>query len=387
MRVALTFDDGPSIWTAPLLDLLAKHNAKATFFVCGHAVEAYPHLLTRMLAEGHEIGNHSYDHPRFTDLSDEEIVHQLRRTQELIQEHTGYVPIVWRAPYFDMNDRVVEWGEREYLRHVGAMIDPADWRSDAETIERRVLSPAFKDGAIIDLHDGIPPDGGSGTNTRQPTVDAVARILERNPETEFVTASEINRAVDPEDVAVIVVTRGDVKLDAALRPFDDYPMNIGVWSNATGEDLAVYGRYAAIDSVDEPVILVVDDDVALSRGAIEALLAGYQPGTLVANEPVDGDYRDRYTDSCLVGFGAIFDRDLPMKAFQRADELGLNEQVFHRTCDVVFTSLTPYRLIDQPFEKLPWSYGKDRMYKQVGFAEERGRVLEACRELREPACA
>lgn len=387
MRIALTFDDGPSEWTGPILDHLAAHNARATFFVCGHAIEQHPHLIQRMIEEGHEVGNHSFDHPRFTTLTDSEMSDQLQRTQETILAAAGYTPIVWRAPYFDMNDRIVEWGEREHLRHVGATIDPADWRSDAETIVMRVLNPRFGDGAIVDLHDGIPPDGGSGTNTRQPTVDAVERILARNPQAEFVTASEINRRIEPEQVAVVIVTRGDVPLRDVIAPFDEYDFGaVWVWNNLTDEDLGVYGRYAAIDNAEQPVILVVDDDVALNRGVIEALLANYRPGTITANEPAE-DYRNRYTDSCLVGFGAIFDRDLPAQAFAKADVLGLTDDVFNRTCDVIFTSLTPYRLVDWPFEQLPWSYDDTRMYRQAGFSEERGHVLEACRELRETACA
>lgn len=387
MKIALTFDDGPSTWTGPILDLLAEHNAKATFFVCGHAVERQPHLLQRMLADGHEVGNHSFNHPRFTSLTTGEITGQLRRTQEIIFEHGGYTPIVWRAPYFDMNDHVIEWGEREHLRHVGATVDPADWMSDAETIVRRVLSTGFRDSAIVDLHDGIPPDGGSGTSTRQPTVDAVAQILARNTHARFVTASQINRKIEPEQVAVIVVTRGDVQLRDVLAPFEGYDFgSVWVWNNLTDDDLAVYGRYAAIDNVDEQVILVVDDDTALSRGVIESLLANYQPGLLTANMPA-AHRGERYTDSCLVGFGAIFDRDLPMRAFARAESLRLDEQVFNRTCDVVFTSLTPFQLVDWPVEHLPWSYDRSRMYKQPGFGSERGEVLEACRTVREPACA
>ena len=67
--VALTFDDGPDPqFTPPLLDVLKKHNARATFFVMGNKAEAHPQILKRMAAEGHEIGNHSYSHPDFNNL-------------------------------------------------------------------------------------------------------------------------------------------------------------------------------------------------------------------------------------------------------------------------------------------------------------------------------
>jgi hypothetical protein len=243
-------------------------------------------------------------------------------------------------------------------------------------------------------------------------------------------------APDLKNIAAIIVTRGDVDLTPVCEPFADAGISeIMVWDNgrerlkiknerqsgASGlnasnhmlvrgemiRDLSVYGRYAAIEHVTAPVILVVDDDVALDREAVLSLVAAYEPGKIVANMPTE--YRTRYTDSCLVGFGAIFDRDLPSQAFAKLGFDGRvspfieddwerfqrtqngvtfhigNAGILRRTCDVVFTTLTPFTLVDLPFTYLPQTRAPNRMYRQPGNTLERQRMLELCRKVRDHA--
>lgn len=191
--------------------------------------------------------------------------------------------------------------------------------------------------------------------------------------------------IEASKVAPIVVTRGDVSIDEVLAPFDcvGFP-EAYVWNNGgDDENLSVFGRYAAIEHVSAPVILVVDDDVALSKEAIDGLLAAYKPRKLVANMPPE--YRERYTDSALVGFGAIFDRGLPAKAFKKFRQSAplTDNDWFLRTCDVIFSTLTPFDLVDLPFEYLPQTHAPNRMYRQKNNGTERQAMLAVCRKVRD----
>lgn len=210
--------------------------------------------------------------------------------------------------------------------------------------------------------------------------------------------------VKADDIAAVVVTRGDVDLEPTLEPLR-FLREVVVWDNSQREDLAVYGRYAAIEEAKGDAILVVDDDVELSAEAVTALRAAYKPGVLTANMPPE--HQRRYPDSALVGFGAIFDRDLPERAFERFFPEMLNPdpadpewgrysfrsrkgyeiyfesaQQFHRTCDIVFSALTPRKIIDVPFTMLPHTWAENRMYRTPGNTEERTHVLDAARRVR-----
>jgi len=178
----------------------------------------------------------------------------------------------------------------------------------------------------------------------------------------------------------VIPTRGNVDLDQIVGPlpFD----TIGVWDNSTGEDLGVFGRYAAINEVTEPVILTQDDDVILPAKTIDALLRAYEPGKVVCNIPQR--FRTRYKDSGMVGFGAIFDRGLPERAFvEMIWPILADGDVFKRTCDLVFTMLTPMVQVDLPYVEL--AYGKDatRMWRQPGHFEERDQMRKLCRQVRD----
>jgi peptidoglycan/xylan/chitin deacetylase (PgdA/CDA1 family) len=175
--VALTFDDGPSIWTPPILDLLQEHDARATFFVLGSSVPGKEDVLRRTLAEGHEIGNHTANHLDPAAVSDGALVEQIRRGADVIEAACGHRPRLARPPYGGAPDRFAA-----AARQAGAgltvlwSIDPADWdKADSAPIVERVLRE-LRPGAIVDLHDGIPEDS-SGAPSRQATVDAVADIL------------------------------------------------------------------------------------------------------------------------------------------------------------------------------------------------------------------
>jgi len=103
-RIALTFDDGPDRQTTPpILDELRKHDIKATFFVLGRQVKKNPDLLRRIVAEGHTIGNHTYDHADLSSLNSGQMRRELRSTQSAVDDALGYhYPLaVMRPPYGD----------------------------------------------------------------------------------------------------------------------------------------------------------------------------------------------------------------------------------------------------------------------------------------------
>lgn len=179
-RLALTFDDGPGEWTEPILDVLSAQGARATFFVIGSAAQSRPDVVRRVAAEGHEVGNHTWSHPRLAQDCDDDVVYaELERTNLLLAELLGSPPRRFRAPRYDVDERVIAVAQRLGLQHAQADVRPPDWdeRCTAGFIATFVLQQA-KAGTIVGLHDGLPPRAPS-TKSRQATVDAVTTIVPR----------------------------------------------------------------------------------------------------------------------------------------------------------------------------------------------------------------
>jgi hypothetical protein len=243
------------------------------------------------------------------------------------------------------------------------------------------------------------------------------------------------------EVSAIVVTRGNVDMKPVLASLPEEWEKI-VWDNSRiipyapeyaffgpgatparvvgprangGMDFSVYGRYAAIEFASYDLIYAQDDDVIVSDPqAIVTAHAQYSPSTwgnfadpnnckyVVANMPQEFRH-EGYTDSCLVGFGACFHRDLPFKAFERFvegrpawethpmvgfkyDEVeSYKEQraQFLRCCDVVFTGLTPRVLVDVPKTDREFASDDDRMWKQPSHYGERVKMLDLVRRIRD----
>ncbi len=191
MRASLTYDDGVSQWTDPLLDVLAEHGAKCSFFVIGANIHKRENTLRRIVEEGHEVGVHTWTHRRVTELSDQKFRDELDMTSGLIQAVTGVKPTLWRPPHFDFNDHVETQARKAGLILADRTIDPSDWANHSAEGISEYVERELHNRAIVDLHDGIPPGGGNGTLTRQPTVDATALILSRCPDVDFVTLTEL----------------------------------------------------------------------------------------------------------------------------------------------------------------------------------------------------
>jgi peptidoglycan-N-acetylglucosamine deacetylase len=168
--LALTFDDGPSESTPALLELLAEHNVRATFFMCGKNVRRCPAIARQVADAGHEIGNHTDSHPRLDFRGADFIYRELALAQETIHVNTGATPRLFRAPYG------VRWfglrSAQERLHLLGVMwtVIGKDWRLPAARIARLVMGRATN-GAIICLHDGR-------ATTRTPDIRATIEAVE-----------------------------------------------------------------------------------------------------------------------------------------------------------------------------------------------------------------
>lgn len=178
--VALTFDDGPSIYTGTLLDTLAQNQVPATFFVLGRSAKIQPDSIVRIVAEGHELGNHTWDHKDLRTLSGSDIDAQLRKTDDLLHSIVGLKPKNIRPPYGAYNNEVLKHINRPIILW---SVDPEDWKKPMqEELIKRMTSP--KSGGIILAHD-----------IHESTVKVIPEVISRlkNLGFTFVTVSDILR--------------------------------------------------------------------------------------------------------------------------------------------------------------------------------------------------
>jgi peptidoglycan/xylan/chitin deacetylase (PgdA/CDA1 family) len=176
-EIALTFDDGPSRWTAAIAASFEEHGCCATFFLRGAAVVERPHVVAALTAAGHELGNHLWSHTNASTQSHAELRDEIEGTADAIQAAGAPRPRLVRPPYFSAPRAVAEAAagtgvEAVVLRSVGS----SDWEAEsADQIFEPVLANA-QPGDIVCMHDGVSSDD-RGSDSRQPTVDAVRRLV------------------------------------------------------------------------------------------------------------------------------------------------------------------------------------------------------------------
>ena len=182
--IAMTFDDGPSAKLTPhLLDILKERNMHVTFFVLGENVKPHPEILKRAIAEGHEIGNHSWDHPQLSKLSDEAVRSQLDRTKEVITAATGKPLIYMRPPYGALTKEQKKWVHEDLGYQIILWdVDPLDWKRPGPSIVEDRILQGTRNGSIILSHDIHP-----GTVEAMP--DTFDKLLAKG--FKFVTVSEL----------------------------------------------------------------------------------------------------------------------------------------------------------------------------------------------------
>lgn len=180
-RVALTFDDGPELnVTTQILETLKKYDAKATFFMLGSRVEYYPEIAKSVQAAGHELGNHSWNHPNLNKADINKIQEEINKTSAIIEEVTGQKATLFRPPYGAFNDTVKAQSD---LPIALWDVDTLDWKHRNADQLLAHIKQHTKDGSIILMHD-IHQSTADG-------LDAVLAYLQSEGYT-FVTVSELN---------------------------------------------------------------------------------------------------------------------------------------------------------------------------------------------------
>jgi len=198
-KIALSFDDGPDRrWTPKILDILKEKKAPGIFFVIGDQANRAPDLLKREYNEGHEIGNHTWTHPAFDDISRTQVKWELNLTQRLIESTLGVKSLLFRPPFGidhqpEYAEEVAQLPYPQELGYiiVGQRIDPDDWRMTEDRHQRPAQEIAddvvrqAKNGNVVLLHDG----GGE----RAQTVAALPLIIDelRAKGYQFVSVSDL----------------------------------------------------------------------------------------------------------------------------------------------------------------------------------------------------
>lgn len=182
--VGLTFDDGPDpVSTREVLRLLKEHGAKATFFVVGKKAERHPEVLREIVAQGHALGLHSYSHNRlYAFLPPAEVVKDIERTRQIIEQACGESPIYFRPPVGQMSPRTAEGVKRAQVETIGWSVRARDGlpQADAAACLKRTLK-GLEAGAIVLLHDAWEQRATvAGADSAESLADcpAGARILE-----------------------------------------------------------------------------------------------------------------------------------------------------------------------------------------------------------------
>lgn len=172
-EIHLTFDDGPHLtWTPLILDVLAEHDARATFFPIGTQVDAGRSLLQRAVATGHRIGNHTWNHDSLVGDDGSRMYRSVQRTQDAIAQATGFAPACLRPPRGEIGDLGRLVADTSALSVEMWTIDPRDWDGAGSGEIADAVIEGATDGAVVLLHDG----GGDQRQTVQ-ALDGILRQL------------------------------------------------------------------------------------------------------------------------------------------------------------------------------------------------------------------
>lgn len=168
--LALTFDDGPHPANTPrLLDMLKERNVKATFYVVATNARRYPEIMRRIVAEGHEIGNHTVTHGNLAKMAPDEVRSELSRAHEAIIATAGVTPRTMRPPYGAITSDQKDWIRREFgYPTILWSVDPEDWKKPGASVVTRRLVAGAAPGGILLVHD-----------IHAPTIDAMPSTLDQ----------------------------------------------------------------------------------------------------------------------------------------------------------------------------------------------------------------
>ncbi len=186
--IALTFDDGPHATnTIQILKTLKDYDAKATFFMLSKNVEFYPDIAKEVAKSGHEIGNHSITHVNLNAVNNNRMKTEIVESKQQIKEVTGIEPQLFRPPYGEQNQVVINHSEKTNQSVILWSIDSLDWKSkNVKSIYNTTINQV-RPGSIILFHD-----------IHKQTADALPLILDSLTDKgyEFVTVSELIPLLD-----------------------------------------------------------------------------------------------------------------------------------------------------------------------------------------------
>lgn len=153
--IALTFDDGPHPQHTPrLLDILKQRNVKATFYVVATNAKRYPEIMRRMIAEGHEVGNHTVTHGNLAKTSEAGVRQELTAAHEAIVATTGIAPRTMRPPYGAITSAQKAWIRRDFgYPTIMWSVDPEDWKKPGASVVTSRLVSGATPGGILLVHD------------------------------------------------------------------------------------------------------------------------------------------------------------------------------------------------------------------------------------------
>ncbi|MBV9993101.1 MAG: glycosyltransferase [Alphaproteobacteria bacterium] len=324
-KIALTFDDGPDAeWTPQILDILKEKHVHATFFVIGENAEANPGLITRILAEGHELGNHTFTHPNLADTPQEAVALELNATQRLVEALTGRSMRLFRPPYLGdaepaSADEItpVEIAQNLGYITVGEHADTEDWQlPPPETMIKTTLSeihnpnPEFR-GNIVLLHDS----GGD----RSRTVEVLGPLIDtlRAKGYKIVPVSDLagltrDQAMPPLSPTVALMTDRVVFL--ALSWLGDFfticfmvAIALGILRLLLLAGLALWNRQRHVHETPPPSALPVsvlipayNEEVVIGATVARILASDYPDMEVIV---IDDGSRDRTSDVLRERFG------------------------------------------------------------------------------------
>lgn len=188
-KVALSFDDGPDdVYTVQILDVLKEQDVQATFFIMGRRAEIFPEIVNRMTVEGHVLANHTWSHPDILKLTNDKILEELQKTDQIIKDLNCYHPKFFRPPYGSIDREKLELVIKEGYAVISWDVDSLDWKGlDAAEVKTNILENVIP-GSIILQHSA----GGIGEDLSG-TVEALPEIIEvlKKDGYQFVTIDQL----------------------------------------------------------------------------------------------------------------------------------------------------------------------------------------------------